>query len=527
MGKIEVRGHLLLDDRRSAQVRAPCGGAVADLPSVADVAKPRVVLVFTSTERMQAQQRFLASKFRDAQPLVDLGMDAGAVAWIEANSKPIVQHKLSCPKGHVVQCSVDLGQQFGRGERLFLHGSAMQARCYVPDELAAKIAPRARARLYPEHWFGGAEFIDAQVADIRGCWQPRQKEVILDATGSAVHLPLVTALTIFIEVPTLQGRRRVDDLLAAQDDGSTVRPPQIVRGANRPLADRMAEALKNEAQAKAAAAAARPPDPVPDRPKPAPYEPVQSTKRTRSTSAKAADDEGLTRREWERARITTIVAMERALRPSATVLAVLAVRVMSDEELSRFPDPFRSPVLPSHVTDPALSADRLEVRLSAEIWARLSRADIEAEIHQPGQPVIQGVVSASGVRTARDGSLIVQLSMLQGVAGPQKGGSVWLRLRSAEAVGPCLSVPRSAVLQTEGRSQVLLHVAPGRLVPADVSIGMEADGWIEVRTGLKAGQAVAFDIAETVRAAAQTKEVTAASARAEDRARIRSGRNKR
>lgn len=524
MGKIEVTGWLVLDDKRSAEVRAPCHGVVVDLPSVVDVSLPRVVLVFTSSDRFQAQQRFLASKHGDAQSLLDLGMQVDALAWVEAHRKPIVKHKLSCPKGHAVFCSLGLGQAFSRGERLYSHGLAIQARCRLPDELAKHVAPLVRARLYPRHLFGGTEFIPAQVADIRGCGRPGMKEVILNADPAAVRLPLHTELDILIDAPRLTGRRRAEDLLAAQEAALSVRLPQIIRGANRPVEIRRAEAEMDKAREEAAATAAPPPDPVPDRPKPATYEVGHSAKRTRRPGKLVPTDGDLTQREWERAGITTVTATERILRPSITVLAV---RLASGGEVGSIPDPVPTAGTKDGTQKAAALPGRLELRLSASEWARLSRADIAAEIHRREQPVIDVLLPVVEARNSSNGSHIVQLPVPRALAALPTGAGVWLRLRCAETIAPCLAVPRSAVLCDVNGSRVLLHAGPGRLVPSEVIVGLEADGWIEVRRGLRAGDALAFDIKETVHAVALAKGVTAAAARAEDWSKIRSGRSRR
>ncbi|HET7224536.1 MAG TPA: efflux RND transporter periplasmic adaptor subunit [Candidatus Eisenbacteria bacterium] len=55
---------------------------------------------------------------------------------------------------------------------------------------------------------------------------------------------------------------------------------------------------------------------------------------------------------------------------------------------------------------------------------------------------------------------------------------------------PRLTVPESAVLPTGERQVVFVDLGDGRLAPRDVTIGVKADGWDEVLSGLKAGDRV-------------------------------------
>jgi Cu(I)/Ag(I) efflux system membrane fusion protein len=58
------------------------------------------------------------------------------------------------------------------------------------------------------------------------------------------------------------------------------------------------------------------------------------------------------------------------------------------------------------------------------------------------------------------------------------------------AAGPVLAVPDSAVLDTGARQAVLIDRGEGRFEPRAVKLGGRADGYVEIRDGLRAGEAV-------------------------------------
>jgi membrane fusion protein, copper/silver efflux system len=58
------------------------------------------------------------------------------------------------------------------------------------------------------------------------------------------------------------------------------------------------------------------------------------------------------------------------------------------------------------------------------------------------------------------------------------------------AAGPVLAVPDSAVLDTGTRQAVLIDRGEGRFEPRAVDLGGHADGYVEVRDGLRAGEIV-------------------------------------
>jgi Cu(I)/Ag(I) efflux system membrane fusion protein len=58
------------------------------------------------------------------------------------------------------------------------------------------------------------------------------------------------------------------------------------------------------------------------------------------------------------------------------------------------------------------------------------------------------------------------------------------------AGGPVLSVPNSAVLDSGTRQIVLVARGEGRFEPRPVQLGVHGDDWVQVISGLKAGDSV-------------------------------------
>jgi membrane fusion protein, heavy metal efflux system len=54
-----------------------------------------------------------------------------------------------------------------------------------------------------------------------------------------------------------------------------------------------------------------------------------------------------------------------------------------------------------------------------------------------------------------------------------------------------LAVPSGAIQEIEGKPLVFVKTAKGSFERRDVTVGSEADGWVEVRSGVKAGETVA------------------------------------
>jgi len=65
-----------------------------------------------------------------------------------------------------------------------------------------------------------------------------------------------------------------------------------------------------------------------------------------------------------------------------------------------------------------------------------------------------------------------------------------VEIASPLAPGPVLAVPDSAVLDTGTRQAVLIDRGEGRFEPRTVTLGGRADGYVEIRDGLREGDVV-------------------------------------
>jgi Cu(I)/Ag(I) efflux system membrane fusion protein len=55
---------------------------------------------------------------------------------------------------------------------------------------------------------------------------------------------------------------------------------------------------------------------------------------------------------------------------------------------------------------------------------------------------------------------------------------------------PVVAVPNSAVIDSGDRQVVILDRGEGRFEPREVKLGRKGDGYVEVQSGLKAGDSV-------------------------------------
>lgn len=81
---------------------------------------------------------------------------------------------------------------------------------------------------------------------------------------------------------------------------------------------------------------------------------------------------------------------------------------------------------------------------------------------------------------------------------PNPGGRLKPEMYASIAMGegaprPILAVPARAVQEMEGKTVVFVPGEAGRFTRREVTVGTEADGWVEVASGLREGERVASD----------------------------------
>lgn len=95
--------------------------------------------------------------------------------------------------------------------------------------------------------------------------------------------------------------------------------------------------------------------------------------------------------------------------------------------------------------------------------------------------ILPGLDAASRTATVR-----VTVDNTDGAYTPEG----WVSVAFDADAGSHLAVPASAVVWTGPRRVVFVEAEPGRFAPREVEIGQSGDGWVEVRSGLTAGESV-------------------------------------
>jgi cobalt-zinc-cadmium efflux system membrane fusion protein len=70
------------------------------------------------------------------------------------------------------------------------------------------------------------------------------------------------------------------------------------------------------------------------------------------------------------------------------------------------------------------------------------------------------------------------------------GQTVTATIRLGQADSLLLAVPESAVTLIDGKPHVFMELAPRRVQPTPVELGASDDGWVEIRSGLQAGDRI-------------------------------------
>lgn len=98
-------------------------------------------------------------------------------------------------------------------------------------------------------------------------------------------------------------------------------------------------------------------------------------------------------------------------------------------------------------------------------------------------------VSPTVDATTRTAKVRIELDNPEGLLKPNTYADVVLQ----EPAGAGVAVPDSAVLKTGTRSIAFVQRAPGQFEPREVQTGIRADGSIQIRSGVNAGEIVVVD----------------------------------
>jgi len=134
------------------------------------------------------------------------------------------------------------------------------------------------------------------------------------------------------------------------------------------------------------------------------------------------------------------------------------------------------------------------------VWVYAEIYDYEASLVKPGQevdltsPSFPGKTIHGTVR-AVDSIVNAETRTLRArIVTPNPDGSLkpdmYLNAAIHAALGRKLAVPEAAVIDTGTRQLVFVQTAPGQFDPRTIEIGRQAEGYFEVRSGLKEGEMV-------------------------------------
>jgi Cu(I)/Ag(I) efflux system membrane fusion protein len=134
------------------------------------------------------------------------------------------------------------------------------------------------------------------------------------------------------------------------------------------------------------------------------------------------------------------------------------------------------------------------------VWVYAEIYDYEAGLVKPGQevdltsPSFPGRTIHGTVR-AVDSIVNAETRTLRArIVTPNPDGSLkpdmYLNAAIHAGLGHKLAVPEAAVIDTGTRQLVFVQTAPGQFEPREIEIGHQADGYFEVRNGLKEGEMV-------------------------------------
>lgn len=138
----------------------------------------------------------------------------------------------------------------------------------------------------------------------------------------------------------------------------------------------------------------------------------------------------------------------------------------------------------------------------SELWAVAEIDETQLPLVRAGRPTELRVAAYPGETFAgritfvgdtvnpktRRVTVRCQVSNADGRLKPEMYAQVTLSAGEPRAV---LAVPQAAVQEIEGQPVVFVRTAKGAFEKRDVAVGAEAEGWVEVKSGVKDGESVA------------------------------------
>lgn len=135
----------------------------------------------------------------------------------------------------------------------------------------------------------------------------------------------------------------------------------------------------------------------------------------------------------------------------------------------------------------------IELAVGERYLAGMKRGDLVEirPIAHPEQKMTGELAYVGDVIDPLSGTAPVRVKIANQDRKLRPGQSVTATIRMAQVDRDSLAVPLSAITPIDGKLHVFLEVAPHRIQPTPVEAGASDDGWVEIRSGLKAGDRVA------------------------------------
>ena len=181
----------------------------------------------------------------------------------------------------------------------------------------------------------------------------------------------------------------------------------------------------------------------------------------------------------------------------------------NEEDLSTWPvvAPFAATVEELYVAaservslgeDIVLLADTTRLWVKADIrdkdWSALTlSAGQKIQVQSPALPntTLEATIAFIGRTVSQESRATPLVADIQNENLLLKPGMFVRVLLPDGSASECLTVPDSAVVRHEGRVFVFVMSGTNEYVPRDVTLGLNVDPWVEIKSGLKAGDKIA------------------------------------